>query len=99
VITILRGNLTQKREEDGSVVLGTALPGKSGCKQAREQKIRRKDRGRGVQFTATEKNGKGMALKSLTGAKPFLKARMSLVDRGNRDAYIDCRQVDIRGWR
>jgi len=51
-----------------------------GCKQAWEQKIRRKAGGRNAQFTAAEKNGKGMALKSFTGAKPFLKARMSHVD-------------------
>jgi hypothetical protein len=41
-----------------------------------------------VQFTAAEKDGKGMALKSFTGATPFPKARMSLVDHGNGNADI-----------
>ena len=69
----------------GSAVLSTTLPRNLGWKQAREQKIMRKDRGRDAQFTAAEKNGKGMALKSFMGAKPFQKTRISLV-RGNGDA-------------
>jgi hypothetical protein len=36
----------------------------------------RRDGNRGAQFTAAEKNGKGMALRVFTGAKPSLKARM-----------------------
>jgi hypothetical protein len=45
-----------------------------------------KKRGRGAQFTTAEKNGKRMALKSFTGAKPFLKTHIKPFDHGNGDA-------------
>ncbi len=72
--SVLRGYLTQKRTEDGAAVLSTTLPGDTCFKQMREQKIKRNGGYRGAEFSTAERDGKGMALKRLTGARPFPKA-------------------------
>jgi hypothetical protein len=37
---------------------------------------------------SSDQTGKGMTEKFFTGAKPFLKAHMNLVDHGNKDANV-----------
>ena len=41
---------------------------------------RKKEGCLGAEFRAAEKDGEGMALKIFTGAKPFQKARIKMVD-------------------
>jgi hypothetical protein len=56
-----------------------------GSKQTREHERKRKVGGGDAQFTAAEKNGKRMALKSFMGAKPFQKACRGLMEHRNGD--------------
>jgi hypothetical protein len=48
--------------------------------------VKRRDECYDAQFRAAEKDGKGMAFKGFTGAKPFLKAHIKPFAHGNRNA-------------